>query len=196
MRIGVDFDNTIVCYDTVFHETALKHGLIPHDCGVSKTEVRDFLRADGREDDWTVLQGVVYSDGMGLARPFTGAIEFLLNPPGGHEAIVVSHRTRRPYRGDADLHTAAKSWLAQHGLGGFLAKGQVHFEETREAKFSKIAALGCDLFIDDLPEFLTDAAFPKDVDRILFDPANLHADSEFYFRCTDWMAVTERVRAG
>ena len=30
-RIGIDFDNTIVCYDEVFVRTAKAEGLIPHD---------------------------------------------------------------------------------------------------------------------------------------------------------------------
>ena len=29
MRIGIDFDNTIACYDGVFHQAALERGLIP-----------------------------------------------------------------------------------------------------------------------------------------------------------------------
>ena len=34
MRIGVDFDNTLVCYDGVFHRAALERGLIPSDLAV------------------------------------------------------------------------------------------------------------------------------------------------------------------
>jgi len=29
MRIGVDFDNTVICYDKVFHAAAVEKGLIP-----------------------------------------------------------------------------------------------------------------------------------------------------------------------
>ena len=29
MLIGVDFDNTIVCYDGLFHRVAVEQGLIP-----------------------------------------------------------------------------------------------------------------------------------------------------------------------
>jgi len=196
MRIGVDFDNTIVCYDTVFHTTAVKHHLVPRSCGISKTEVRDYLRGIDREDDWTALQGLVYGDGMMDAAPFAGVIDFLRNPPDGFDAIIVSHRTRRPYRGDADLHAAALSWLSRHGLDDLMTRGAVHFEETREAKFAKIAGLGCDLFIDDLPEFLIDPAFPKAVRRILFDPGNLHPDALAYTRCASWARLTELVHGG
>ena len=50
-RIGIDFDNTIVCYDDVFHEVAREQGLIPNDLPANKGAVRDHLRAIGREDD-------------------------------------------------------------------------------------------------------------------------------------------------
>ena len=39
MIIGVDFDNTIVCYDKVFHVAAYEKGLIPADLPVSKGRV-------------------------------------------------------------------------------------------------------------------------------------------------------------
>jgi len=193
MRVGVDFDNTIVCYDTVFHGTAVRHGLISAGCGATKTEVRDFLRQQGREDDWTVLQGLVYSAGMTEAAPFAGVVEFLRSPPAHIDVMIVSHRTRKPYRGDADLHAAARDWIARHQLSWMLDGGKVHFEESREAKFAKLDMLGCEVFIDDLPEFLVDPAFPRGVRRILFDPGNLYPDMADYARSADWDSIVERL---
>src|SRR4029079_9696971 len=60
MLIGLDFDNTIVRYDRLFHRLARKRGLIPDGIPVSKQAVRDHLRANGREADWTELQGMAY----------------------------------------------------------------------------------------------------------------------------------------
>src|SRR6185437_11131914 len=40
MRIGIDFDNTIACYDGVFHAAALERGLIPKDLARDKNSVR------------------------------------------------------------------------------------------------------------------------------------------------------------
>ena len=37
-------------------------------------------------------------------------------------------------------------------------------------QLARIAAAGCDWFVDDLPEFLAEPDFPADVQRILFDP--------------------------
>ena len=57
MRIGIDFDNTIACYDGVFHAAALERGLIPPHLGRDKNSVRDHLNGVGRNDDFTELQG-------------------------------------------------------------------------------------------------------------------------------------------
>ena len=61
MRIGIDFDNTLVCYDRLFHRAALDAGLIPAQVAQSKNAVRDFLRKDGREPAWTELGRRLYA---------------------------------------------------------------------------------------------------------------------------------------
>ena len=53
MRIGIDFDNTIVSYDALFHKVAREAGLVPESVAATKVAVRDYLREIGREDDWT-----------------------------------------------------------------------------------------------------------------------------------------------
>ena len=61
MRIGIDFDNTIITYDDVFRATALGRGLIKEDfAGRSKQAIRDHIRLlpDG-EIAWQRLQGQV-----------------------------------------------------------------------------------------------------------------------------------------
>ena len=76
MRIGVDFDNTIVCYDGLFHRVALEQGLIPASLPANKGGVRDYLRQIGREDDWTAMQGTVYGARMLEASAFPGVLDF------------------------------------------------------------------------------------------------------------------------
>ena len=77
MIIGVDFDNTIVCYDGIFHRLALERKLIPLELQQSKLAVRDFLRRAGREEEWTELQGQVYGVGMPQAIPYPNALPFI-----------------------------------------------------------------------------------------------------------------------
>ena len=49
MLVGLDFDNTIVCYDRLFHRLARERGLIPEHVPATKGAVRDHLRNVGRE---------------------------------------------------------------------------------------------------------------------------------------------------
>jgi hypothetical protein len=181
MRIGIDFDNTIACYDGVFYAAAVERGLIPVALPTDKTSVRNYLRTIGREDDWTELQGYVYGARMDLVDLYPGVASFIVAAQrAGNDVFIVSHKTRTPYRGPAyDLHQAAREFLTARGLndpklGGILPE-RVFFELTMAEKVARIASLDLDAFIDDLPEVLADTEFPRGCRAILFDPgANYH----------------------
>jgi len=174
--IGIDFDNTIVCYDELFHAVARERGLIPDGVAVTKNAVRDHLRQAGAEDRWTQLQGYVYGPGMKDAKPFPGVLPFFaacrrLQRP----VFIISHRTRHPFLGEKhDLHQSARDWIAAQGLhdpqGLGLPEDRVFFEPTKAEKLARIASVGCTHFIDDLPELLQEPTFPAGVEKILFDP--------------------------
>lgn len=181
MRIGIDFDNTIACYDGVFHAAALERGLIPPQLGRDKNSVRDHLNGAGRNDDFTELQGYVYGARMDLVAPYSGFSDFVAAArSAGHELFVVSHKTRHPILGPKhDMHAAARGFLVARGLMGEraaqISPSHVFFELTKEEKLSRVAAIRCDVFIDDLPEILAMPGFPDGMRRILFDPANQFA---------------------
>jgi hypothetical protein len=193
MLIGVDFDNTIVCYDELFHRLAVERGLISEDFPASKGEVRDFLKMTGREDVWTEMQGVAYGRRMLDAKPFQGTLDFFAWCSGqGISVCIISHRSRHPYVGPScDLHEAAKRWIEHYRFYDRtgLSSKKVYFEITKEAKLRRVGAEGCRLFIDDLPEFLSESAFPEDVGRILFDPSNRYPDEAKFRRATSWVMV-------
>ena len=67
--LGLDFDNTIVTYDKVFHKIALKKLLIEKTIPEDKIAIRNFLRESGREDEFTTLQGEVYGKYILEAEP-------------------------------------------------------------------------------------------------------------------------------
>jgi len=180
MRIGIDFDNTIVSYDALFHKVAKERGLIPPDVPVNKVAVRDYLRQAGKEALWTEMQGYVYGARMDEALAYPGVIEFLSTAAAaGHEVAVISHKTKRPFLGPPyDLHEAARTWVERHLCKDAMAlvpATHVFFETTKEEKLARIEAFGCDIFIDDLPEILQADAFPAVVRRVLFDPERNHA---------------------
>lgn len=192
MIIGIDFDNTTISYDGVFYRAALERGLIPTSTQTDKTSVRDALREAGREDDWTELQGVVYGPDIGKAKPYDGVKVFMRSRlKAGDKLFIVSHKTRHPYLGQKfDLHEAAQNWLKDNGFFRAddvnLDVGDVFFEQTKEDKMKRIAKLGCNVFVDDLPEFLMEPAFPANVRRILFDPDKSHPQVREFQRMTSW----------
>lgn len=198
MLIGLDFDNTIVRYDGLFHAVAVDQGLISPSVPAAKEQIRDHLRALRREDDWTRLQGLVYGPGMRRAEPYPGVLEFLARcRRTGLDVAIISHRTLHPYVGPRhDLHGWARSWLDAHGvldprdIG--LPAGRIHFETTKEAKLARIQACQCSHFVDDLPEFLGDHRFPPGVRRILFDPHRTEAPVEPSIqKIRSWDELTE-----
>jgi len=174
MLVGFDFDNTLISYDRLFHSVALGKGMIPEEVTPLKNAVRDYLRKQGREEDWTRLQGEVYGSRILEAEAFPG-VKAALRWLAGKELpmCIVSHKTRTPYLGEPwDLHAAARGWLERQGLYGSsdsgLPENQVFFELTKVAKVERICALGCTHYVDDLPEIL--AMLPSNIEKILFAP--------------------------
>lgn len=174
MMLGLDFDNTLICYDRLFHQVALEKKLIPALLPPKKQEVRNYLRCQKMEDEWTRMQGEVYGSRIMEAVPFEGMFEALLRLKNtGLEMRLVSHKTRTPYLGQSyDLHQAAQDWLTVHCFyeetGLNWNKDQTFFELTKEEKVRRIVSLGCTHYIDDLPEILE--MIPDNITKILFVP--------------------------
>jgi hypothetical protein len=174
MRLGLDFDNTLISYDQLFRRVALDSALIPADTPPQKNAVRDYLRKIGKEPEWTRLQGEVYGGRILEAEPYTGMKESLrILAANKIPMCIVSHKTRTPYLGQPwDLHAAARSWLQKQGfldandLGW--AEDQIYFELTKEAKIDRILRLGCTHYVDDLPEILS--MLPDGIEKVLFAP--------------------------
>jgi hypothetical protein len=192
MILGVDFDNTIVCYDALFHRLAVERGLIPAALPAEKGTVRDYLRRQGREDDWTELQGYAYGLHIADAVPFPGVCEFFRRCHAQSVPIcIISHKTRWPVRGpQVDLHQAARGWLAAQRFHeadhGGLSASRVFFEVTKLAKLQRIVHQNCTHFVDDLPEFLREPGFPAGVERVLFDPWDRTREDWPFQRVSNW----------
>jgi hypothetical protein len=196
VRIGIDFDNTIACYDGVFHAAALERGLISADLCRDKNSVRDHLNRTGRKDDFTELQGYVYGARMDLVSPYPGFTAFVAAArQAGHQLFIVSHKTKHPILGPKhDMHAAARKFLADRGLMGArpgqIAPDHVFFELTKEEKVARAGELGCEAFVDDLPEILGMAGFADGARKILFDPENLFVGKATPFeRHTSWTSI-------
>ena len=199
--IGIDFDNTIVQYDELFHRLARERQLIPADVPVNKELVRDYLRSENREDAWTELQGYVYGARMDESAAFPGVLQFFAEAvQRGFDIVIISHKTLHPYRGEPyNLHEAARHWLKTNGFFeasriGLLPE-KVFFEVTRAEKLERINQQKCTHFIDDLPEVLRETTFPPFTKRILFHPqgSEITGADDFFAVVSDWQQIADYV---
>jgi hypothetical protein len=198
VRIGVDFDNTLIVYDRVFNDVGRARGLLPAGFQGDKRAVRSHIRAlpDG-EARWTALQAAVYGPGVADAAPAEGALAFLAAcRRAGAPVAIVSHKTAYAAAdpGGVNLRDAARAWIERHGLTdpgvGGVSPEAIFFEDTREAKIARIAALGCSHFIDDLEEVFTEPLFPADIRRyLILHGAEVLPQGPFR-ACRHWSEIT------
>jgi hypothetical protein len=204
MRIGLDFDNTIVTYDDVFRDAAASFAEVAANVGRQKRDVRDYLRGlpDG-ELTWQRLQGYVYGKGISGAKMFDGVGRFLHRCRAERaEVVIVSHKTEFGHH-DPDrvnLRDAARGWMAANGFfaddGYAIPAANLFFETTRAEKLRRIASLDCHCFVDDLEEVLDDPDFPPGVERILFSPTDLPDHRPPYAVCRSWDEIEGLVFRG
>lgn len=195
MIVGIDFDNTLVNYEGLFYREAVRRHLVPPSIARDRLSVRDALRQDGRDEDFTLLQGYVYGPGLREAPAHPHALDVVRRlTAAGCAVSVISHKTRHPYRGPAyDLHGAARRWLEDRGFldAGMLTPDRVFLEPALDAKLRRIEAVACTHFIDDLPEFLGHPDFPPMTARLLFDPLRRYgSEPESSLRAfPSWMEI-------
>jgi hypothetical protein len=200
MRLGLDFDNTIACFDEVFCAAARAEGLLPPSFQGGKAAVKAWVQGlhDG-ERQWQRLQGRVYGAYMGQASLTAGVDGFLRRARDeGAELFVVSHKTVHGHF-DPDrinLHDAARAWMTAHGFFAADVYGipasHVYFEADRAAKVARIADLVLDVFIDDLPEVFAEPGFPASTRGILLTNAT-EVDAGPYRACKDWQEIGNAV---
>lgn len=180
VRLGLDFDNTIVLYDDVFLTLGREEGLLPDAFAGDKRAVRNHIRTlpDG-EARWTALQAKAYGSGIARATPSPGLMAFLECCRAHRiELAIVSHKTAFAVAdpNGVNLRDAARAWIAAHGLsapdGGGISPDKVFFESTRTEKIARIRALECTHFVDDLDEVFREPDFPADVRAYLYAPSS------------------------
>lgn len=200
-RIGIDFDNTIACYDQAFNDVASLLGIKSDDQPASKIDVKAFVleRVSG-DLDWQRLQGQVYGKHMLLAKVFAGFHEFLyLSKLRGYEVFIVSHKSEFghfdkelvPLREQALLWLTNNMFFRRNEFS--LSKEHVFFESTREEKISRIRDLACTHFIDDLPEVFEESFFPDNVQKICFRPSGAGKKDSEIPAVGSWRELTKKL---
>jgi len=201
-HIGIDFDNTIARYDESFREIALREGFITGNWDdKGKTEIRDCLRRqpDG-ETTWMKLQSLVYGKFMQRAEMMPGVANFLLQCKVRHHSVyIVSHKTEYGHfaSDNISLRQEALKWMETKRFFNpeyyCFKRENVFFASTREEKAERIAELGCDYFVDDLPEVFAEEKFPAGTRRILFGRLNVIESSYSVKPMSNWGDISNRI---
>lgn len=179
--IGIDLDNTLICYDYVLLRLAKEKGCFTEKESmdiISKTVIRDRVRQTKAGDiEWQKMQALIYTELMSEARLFPGVeVFFNLVRDNNIQIYLVSHKTEyaRLDKSRTSLRETALDWMQGKGFFSFegfkLSLKQVYFESTREDKINRMKKLGCTHFIDDLVELFQEESFPAHIKKILFDP--------------------------
>ena len=195
IKLGIDFDNTLIIYDALFKKAALEKNLIPLNFPECKNSIRDYLRERDQEKLFTTLQGEIYGSRIFEASPAKGMYETLKKANNdGIELFIISHKTKTPYQGPKyNLHDAASNWLEKNlffeKTGINIPRENVFFEVTKEKKIKRIESLGCTHFIDDLPEIL-DMVNSK-IKKILYNPKLNYLKKNDYINMTNWFEFSK-----
>jgi hypothetical protein len=197
--IGVDFDNTIICYNGILNKLAHERGLsVSFPC--SKKTLRDLLRQlpDG-EIEWQKWQAIMYGARIGEAKPISHVADFFrLCRMKNVSVYIISHKSEYATQDtkEINLRNAALKWMhdnhffSKDGLG--INQESIFFCNTRQEKIQMIKHLGCNYFIDDLDETFLEENFPTSVQGILYSPAGDHSQAIDNFKIkASWKEIIQ-----
>lgn len=199
MRLGIDLDNTLICYDGVFLECSKYLGFTPETFKGGKREIKNYLhqRVDG-EKNWQKLQGQVYGRWINNATLYSGAYRFLWRCKArGFSVEIISHKSEYGHFDDENvpLRNVAIDFLTQAGIYSSNDQSMIdniQFCSSQEEKILCISEKNFDWFVDDLPEIFKSKQFPIGTKRIIFDPTgekSLHNSDT----SVSWSVIESRV---
>ena len=175
MRIGFDFDNTIIEYKDLFYTEALKHGFIKGEKDPTKSIIRKHFVDINREEIFTQIQAEVY--GRSIEKGIiSNDLVYLINKlhNEGHKIFIVSHKTKYPISGqNYNLREAALKWLMKQTICGEnkpINRKNIYFESTKEEKAKRIEQLNIEIYIDDLLEIVK--MLNPNIIGLLYNPEN------------------------
>lgn len=197
MIIGIDFDNTLVCYDQVFRKYHEKQNW---DIAINADSPKRFIRnklleSDGGNLQWSTLQGEVYGKRILDAQLYEGARNFLQHLSKLDVTLkIISHKSLFPVVGTPiKFHDSALSFLEKENIFNDslinIDRSNCFFESTIENKINRIYQENCDIFIDDLLEVLTHPLFPNDTIPLLF--SNVPSENSSIKTFSNWQNLED-----
>ncbi len=190
LRIGIDFDNTLVSYDKLFKQI-IKSKKWPLAKGeATKEQLKKVLLSSEPNDlKWQEIQSMAYgTEHMLKAKSFDGALECIkFLKRSGCEVYIVSHKSKKSHFDESkDLHEFAKKWIKENNIHKVISLKNIFFEETLEKKNNRIKEINCHFFIDDLEKVFKHPSFPSSCIPILFSKNKMDS----LVTLTNWNLIT------
>lgn len=194
LRIGLDFDNTLICYDQVFYQLAREHRFIEESVPAKKANIRQsIVERFGNDLHWQKLQSLAYGPQISEAQLFDGVLAFVsVMIKQGHELFIVSHKSvRSHFNPNIKLRDHALSFMKQCGLVApeMIPEQHVFFAQTLTDKVEKIANLKLDVFVDDLGKVLLHECFPQYTVGIKYNGSK----TEGALYADDWQQISHYI---
>lgn len=173
MKIGVDFDNTIVNHDKSFSKIYENYFKIKKNIKIH--EKKNILKKNLSNKKWTHAQEIVYGEYLNkFGRVFNGFKKFALRCHTlGHTLEIVSHKSNYSINRNIDLISPANYFINRK-----IKVDKVFFFENLKKKILHINQSNYDYFIDDLSSVieLINLPFKK---KILFNRSNIVFKEKF-----------------
>ena len=173
IKLGIDLDNTIICYDRLIYNIAKKKfpKLNLKNEKISKKDIKNEIIKSYGNEQRTKLQGIIYGKKILNSNLFDGFYQTIEELKNDFELFIISHKTKYPALGEkVNLRDSAKRFLKKHKISfcknELIKKKNIHFADTKNKKIDIISRNQIDIFIDDLDEILK--LLPKNVLKIHF----------------------------
>ncbi len=189
MKIGFDFDNTLVDYSAVFTKIAEELG-IKFENNPKNAIKYTFEKVYFNPNSWKEVQRQVYCELINKIEPSDKLLEvinWLIEH--NHDFYIISHKTQT-IKFDklvSNLRDPANRWIEKN-IPQF-KKDRIFFESSAIAKVRKIKSLKLDFFVDDLLTILNHHQFPNETKKILFNNSSIAKKNIFI--ASNWDMVKQ-----
>jgi hypothetical protein len=197
--IGIDLDNTLINYDTVFPAAANILNISLPPLVQTKKQIREFMRLQPEgEKKWQELQGIAYGKCLKEhAALYPGVKRFFWRcAQNNHKVTVISHKTEYGHVDDEKnpLRKEALSFMKNQCLTSTDNNSliEIIFKDTRDDKISCISQHDFEWFIDDLPEVVDALDKLNKFKVIYFNPTSdkeIVASNDRVIPLTDWQQI-------
>lgn len=193
IKLGIDLDNTIICYDDLIHNLAKKKFTrINLSKNIkSKKIIKNKIIKVYDNNQWTKLQGIIYGEKILEAKVFDNFKEGIQKLKNEFEIFIISHKTNKPVIGkNINLRSSAKNFLKKNGISfckdELINKDKILFASTQKEKIKIIKNKKIDIFIDDLDIVLQ--GLPNQIKKIHFSKKKYKFENIY-----SWKKITQEL---